>query len=114
MEQTRFPDDCSAQRIAMERQARSRREAEAAQQSACAAAPGQECSERTITAQNEAASYRTLQDQYRMCRQRSLRVNPFGHPGISYSHGLWSDPLEFELDYRSGSSSFLSFPSTPH
>ena len=101
VQNTRFPDDCSAQRIAMERQARSRREAEAAQQSACAAGPGQECSDRTSAAQSEAEQYRTLQDQYRQCQQRSLRANPFGHPaGVSSSHGQLFDSFDFDLDYR--------------
>jgi hypothetical protein len=101
VQQTRFPDDCSAQRIAMERQARSRRDAEAAQRRACAAGLGQECSDMTSAAQSEADLYRTLQDQYRTCQQRSLRTNPFGHPaGVSSSHGRSFDPFEFDLDYR--------------
>ena len=100
-QQTRFPDDCSAQRIAMERQARSRRDAEAAQQRACAAGLGQECSNMTSAAQSEADLYRRLQDQYRTCQQRSLRTNPFRHPaGVSSSHGQSFDPFEFDLDYR--------------
>jgi len=97
---TRFPDDCSAQRIAMEQQARNRREAEAAQQRACTARPGQECSDMTSAAQSEAEQYRTLQDQYWQCQQTSLRANPFGHrAGVSSSHGQF-DPFEFNLDYR--------------
>jgi len=101
VQQTRFPDDCRAQRIAMERQARSRREAEAAQQRACTAGPGQECSDLTSAAQSEADLYRTLQDQYRTCQERSLSTNPFGHPTrVSSSHGLLFDPFQFDLDYR--------------
>jgi hypothetical protein len=85
----------------MERQARSQQDAEAAQQSACAAGPSQECSSMTSATLSEADRYRTLQDQYRTCRQRSLRTNPFGHPaGVSSSHGQLFDPFEFDFDSR--------------
>jgi hypothetical protein len=99
--QTRFLDDCSGLRMAMERQAQRKQAAESAQQSACSTTSRQGCSDLTSTAQSEANLYRALQDRYRLCQQRALSVNPFGRAAVSsYSHGLLFDPLSFDLDYR--------------
>jgi len=99
--QTRFLDDCSGLRMAMERQAQRMQAAESAQQSACTTNSRQGCSDLTSTAQSEANLYRALQDRYRLCQQRALPVNPFGRAAVwSYSHGLLFDPLSFDLDYR--------------
>jgi hypothetical protein len=99
--QNNFADDCRGARAAMEQQARRMEAAHSAQLSACSKGAGQECSDSTSTAENEAHLYRTLQDQYRICQRRSLTVNPFGHPaGSSYSQGLSLDRLESDLDHR--------------
>ena len=99
--QTRFLDDCSGLRMAMERQAQRMQAAEAAQQSACTTSSRQGCSDLTSTAQSEANLYRTLQDRYRLCQQRTATANPFGRAAVwSYSRGLLFDPLYFDLDYR--------------
>lgn len=99
--QNRFPYDCNAERVAMERQAQRMQAAEGAQQRACSTGSGQDCSDRSSAAPSETSVYRTLQAQYRACQQRSLGVNPFGHSaGAGYGRGLSFDPLEFELDYR--------------
>lgn len=98
--QVRFLDDCSRLRLAMERQAQRIQAAEAAQQSACASGPGQQCSDLSSTAQSEGSLYRSWQDRYNRCRQQLLTAYPFNGPGIwSYSPGLLFDPLEMNLDY---------------
>jgi hypothetical protein len=97
--QTSYAYDCSALRISLQQQEQRMQSAQAAQQSACSAGPSQDCSDLTSTSQGEASRYRTLQDRYRMCQQRSFTGNPFGRAaGPSYSQGLLFDPLEFELD----------------
>ena len=99
--QTRFLDDCSGLRMAMEQQARRMQAAEAAQQSAFSTGSRQDCSDLTSTWQSEASLYRTLQDRYRLCQQRSLSVYPFSSfGGLSYSPGLLFDPLGMDLDYQ--------------
>jgi hypothetical protein len=99
--QTRFLDDCSGFRLAMERQAQRMQAAEATQQSVCTTGSRQDCSGLTSTAQSEASLYRALQDRYRLCQQRTQTVNRFVRPAVwSYSHGLLFDPLEMDLDYR--------------
>lgn len=99
--QTRFMDSCSGQRRVMEQQARRMQAAESAQQSACASGSMQDCSNSTGTAQSEANLYRTLQDRYQTCRQRSQAAYPFTRFGFSgYSSGLLFDPLEFDVNYR--------------
>jgi hypothetical protein len=74
--------------------------AESAQQSACSAGHSQECSDLASTAQSEASLYRSLQERYRMCQQRSPMAYPFGGYGRwNYSSGLLFDGLEMDLDY---------------
>jgi hypothetical protein len=100
-QESRFPYDCNAERVAMEQQAQRMHSAEAAQQSACSAGSGQDCTDRTSASQSEASRYRTLQAQYGSCQQRSMGVNPFGHSaGAGSRQGLSFDPFEFDLDYR--------------
>jgi hypothetical protein len=99
-QQSRFPYDCNAERVAMEQQAQRMHAAEAAQQSACSTGSGQDCSDRTSVSQNETSAYRTLQAQYQACQQRSIGVNPFGHSISGHSQGLSSGPLNFDLEYR--------------
>jgi hypothetical protein len=97
--QTNYAYDCSALRMSLQQQEQRMRAAEAAQQSACSAGPSQDCSDLTSTSQGEASRYRTLQDRYRMCQQRSFTVNLFGRrAGPRYSQGLLFDPLEFDFD----------------
>lgn len=98
LQQTRFLDDCSGLRMAMQRQERSMRTAEATQQSACAAGPGQECSDLTNSAQSESRLYQELQRRYQMCRQRSLTAYPAGGYG-GYPSGPSWNPLGVDLDY---------------
>jgi hypothetical protein len=99
--QTRFMDSCSGQRRVMEQQARRMQAAGSAQQSACASGSMQDCSNLTGTAQSEADLYRTLQDRYQTCLQRSQAAYPFTRFGFSaYSSGLLFDPLEFDVNYR--------------
>jgi hypothetical protein len=87
--------------MAMEQQARRMQAAEAAQQSAFSTGSRQDCSDLTSTWQSEASLYRTLQDRYRLCQQRSLSVYPFSSfGGLSYSPGLLFDPLGMDLDYQ--------------
>ena len=74
--QVNFLDNCGALRMAMERQERSMRAAESAQQSACSAGVPQDCLDATGAAQSEAGRYHELQNQFQMCRQRSLRGVP--------------------------------------
>lgn len=98
--QTPFLDDCSGLRRMMEQQALRMQAAEAEQQSACSTAGRQDCSDLTSAAQSEGNLYRTLQDRYRMCRQRSLGAFPFTAFGFSgYSAGLLLGSLDMELDF---------------
>jgi len=98
--QTRFLDDCSGVRMAMEQQAQRMRAAEAAAQSACSTGARQDCSDLTSAAQSEANLYRELQNRYQQCRQRSLTFYPFSGFGLwSYSPGL-SLEGERNLDYQ--------------
>jgi hypothetical protein len=99
LEENHFPYDCNWQRLAMEQQEQRAAAAEAAQKNACSTDSAQDCSERTSASQNEISAYRTLQDQYRACQQRSYGMNPFGHAVSHYSHGLSSYPLDFDLEF---------------
>jgi len=84
----------------MEQQAQRMQAAEAARQSACSTAARQDCSGLTNAAQSEGNLYRTLQDRYRRCQQRSLSAFPFAAFGFGgYSAGLSFGSLEMELDY---------------
>lgn len=70
-----------------------------AAQTACSATAGQDCSGLTTAAQSEGSLYRTLQDRYRKCQQRSMGAFPFPAFGFSgYSAGLMFGSLEMELD----------------
>jgi hypothetical protein len=95
---TSFFDDCSGPRRMMEQQAQRMQATEAAQ-TACSATAGQDCSGLTTAAQSEGSLYRTLQDRYRKCQQRSMGAFPFPAFGFSgYSAGLMFGSLEMELD----------------
>jgi hypothetical protein len=99
--QTVFPNDCSALRQALKQQSQRMQTAQAEQQSACSTGPSQDCSDRTNASQNEDTRYRTLQEQYRMCRQRTVSSYPFGrHASWISSRGLLLDPLEMGVDYQ--------------
>jgi hypothetical protein len=92
--QVRFLDDCSSLRLLMERQAQSMQAAESARQGACSAGSTQECATLDSTAQSEANLYRTLQDRYRLCLQRSRTAYTFsGFPFKGYSTGIWFEPF---------------------
>jgi len=98
--QNRYLDDCAGLRFALQQQARRMQAAESEQQSACSTGRSQECSDLTSTAQSEASLYRSLQDRYRMCQQRSPAAYSFGGYGRwNYSSGLLFDGLEMDLDY---------------
>jgi hypothetical protein len=88
-------DDCLGQRRIMEQQARRMQAAEEAQQRTCASGSSQDCSGLTGTAQSEANLYRTLQDRYQRCVQRSQTAYSFTGFGFGgYSSGL----LEFDVN----------------
>jgi hypothetical protein len=97
--ENRIPYDCSAQRIAMQQQARRMRESQAAEQSACAGGAEQDCSAMTSTALSEASLYRTMRDRYRSCLQGAFSINPFGHSSGSGVSVLMFDPMGLELDH---------------
>lgn len=97
--QTRFLDDCSSLRLAMDRQAQRIHAAEAAQQSACSTGPSQQCSDLSSTAQSESSLYRSWQDRYNRCQRRSMIAYPFGGGIWSYSAGLLFDRLEMDWEY---------------
>lgn len=98
--QTRFGDDCSGLRFAMERQAQRMRAAESVQQITCASAATQECSDLTNTSLSETSLYRALQSRYRQCRQ-SITAYPFGGTAVwSYASGLSFDALVTDWDNR--------------
>jgi hypothetical protein len=98
--QNRYLDDCAGLRFALQQQARRLQAAESAQQSACSTGRSQECSALASTAQSEASLYRSLQERYRMCQQRSPAAYSFGGYGRwDYSQGLLFDGLEMDLDY---------------
>ena len=99
--QASFPDDCSGLYQAMEQQSQRMQTAQTEQQNACSAGPSQNCSDMAITAQNEDTRYRSLQERYRMCRQRALSSYPFGrNASWTSSRGLLLDPLEMRMDYE--------------
>jgi hypothetical protein len=75
--QTPFLGDCVGLRTVLERQAQRMQAAEAARQSACSTGSGQQCSDLTGTAQSEGSLYRSWQDRYNRCQQRSLRAYPY-------------------------------------
>lgn len=98
--QTSFIDDCAGLRRLMEQQAQRMQAGEAARQSACSNASSPDCSGLTTAAQSEGSLYRTLQDRYRRCQQRSLGAFPFPAFGFSsYSAGLMLGSLGLDSDY---------------
>jgi hypothetical protein len=99
--QAGFPDNCSGLRQAMQQQAQRMQTAQVEQQIACSTGPSQSCSDMASTAQNEDTRYRTLQEQYRMCRQRGVSSYPFGrNASWTSSRGLLLDPTEMGVDYQ--------------
>jgi hypothetical protein len=99
--QVRFLDDCSGLRRVMEQQAQRMQAAESARQGACSTSIAPDCSTLSGTSQSEASLYRSLQERYRQCLQRSRIAYPFtGFGYISYSSGLLFSPLDFELEYQ--------------
>ena len=98
--QTQFLDECTAERVAMENQAQRAQAAEAARQSACEKGASQECSNLSSAAQSESSLYRSWQNRYNRCRQRS-GIRSFSGLGIrSYPSGIFFDRLKMDLDYR--------------
>jgi hypothetical protein len=77
LRQTPFLQDCSAQRMALQRQQQRVQASELTRQNACAAGSSQECSERTSEAQSEANLHRVLQEELRRCEQ-GLTARPYG------------------------------------
>jgi len=98
--QTRFLDDCSGLRMALDEQARRMRAAQLAQQSACATGAMQ-CSDLTGASGSEANLYQALADRYRQCRYRSSIAYPFnGYRIWGSSSDFMSDSLWMGLDYH--------------
>jgi hypothetical protein len=91
LQQTRFLDDCSGLRMALERQAQRMQVAEQDRQSACTAG-AQECADLTGKAQSETSFYRELQAKYAQCRQRSPSGDPSGNFAQTGARGLLLDP----------------------
>ena len=100
--QASLPDDCSGLRQALAQQNQRGQAAQVEQESACSAGPSQDCSDKAYTAQGESSRYHALQEQYRMCQQRSVSSYPFGRHAVgNYSRrGLLFDPLEMGVDYQ--------------
>jgi len=97
---TRFLDDCSGLRAALQQQAQRMQQAELERQNACAAGATQTCTDLTTAAQSESGLYRTLQDRYRMCTQRSMTTYPSGGYGNrGYSGGAAFEPRRMELSF---------------
>lgn len=66
-------NDCGNLALAVDRQARQAQFAESSRQSSCSSGAGaQECSDLTARSQDEAARYRSLQQQYQQCRRQPL------------------------------------------
>jgi hypothetical protein len=99
LQETRFLDDCSGLRMALQRQAQRLRAAESLEQSACAAGSTQGCSDSTSARQSEDNLYRSLQARYRQCQQRSttLAYPLRGHAFSAFGSSLMFDPLSFEV-----------------
>lgn len=96
---TRFLDDCSGLRMALDQQARRMRAAELAQQSACATGAAQ-CSDLTSASQSESSLYRALADRYRLCEYQSFTAHPLNRYRIwGASSDSMSDSLWIGLDY---------------
>ncbi len=97
--QTQFLDSCNGLRMAMQRQEQRLRVAESQQQNACAADSTQFCLDSTSAAQSEAGFYRTLQERYQRCMQRSVSY-PFAGFGYGgYSAGRLFEPFDLQFNY---------------
>ena len=98
--QTQFVDSCNALRRTLQRQEQRMRAAESQQQNACAASSSQACIDSASSAQSEAALYRSLQQQYQRCMQRSLSSQPFAAFGLrGYAAGRLIEPFDLEFNY---------------
>jgi len=99
--ETHFLDDCSSARLSMERQLRLMDAAESARQNACASGPTEMCTGLTSRAESEASLYRTFQDKYRQCRQRSGLPYSFNEHALpNYFQSLSFDPLNVDTTSR--------------
>ena len=99
--QTRFLDDCTGLRLALDQQARRMQDGESAQQRACTTGLTQECSDLTGKAQSESNLYGSWQERYRQCQLRSYNAFPYGAYGY---RGRWPgwllDPSDFGADLQ--------------
>lgn len=100
--QTQFLDSCNSLRMTMQRQQQRMQAAESARQSACAAGSSQICMDSMSSAQSETALYRTLQERYQRCMQRSVSYPFAGLAGAGYggySAGRLFEPFELQFNY---------------
>lgn len=98
--QTQFLDSCNALRMTMQRQEQRLRAAESQQQNACVASSSQACMDSASAARSEAALYRSFQQQYQRCMQRSLPSQPFAGFGLrGYAAGRLFEPFDFQFNY---------------
>ena len=99
--QSGYVDECVAERMAMEQEAKRAQAAEQDQLNACNAGQTAECSDRTTSAQSENGYYRMLQDRYEQCRQRNGGRFPLGNITFTgHANGQALDRLDFEFEYR--------------
>lgn len=76
-------NDCSNLAFAVKEQARKVEDSDSSRQSSCSGnATTQECSDRTTVSQNEAAHYKSLQQEYEQCRTQ--QYSSTSHPGYQY------------------------------
>jgi hypothetical protein len=86
--------------MTMQRQEQRMRAAESQQQNACVASSSQACMDSASAAQSEAALYRSLQQQYQRCMQRSLASQPFAGFGLrGYAAGRLLEPFDLQFNY---------------
>jgi len=112
--QTQFLDSCVGLRMAMQRQQQRIQASESSRQSACAAASSQMCLDAMNTAQSEADLYRTLQERYQRCMQRSLATQPFPGFGLrGYSAGRLLNRSSCNSILGKKANSARCFPSLP-
>jgi hypothetical protein len=98
--QTQFFDSCNALRSTLQRQEQRMRAAESQQQNACAASSSQACMDSTNAAQSEAALYRSLQQQYQRCMQRSGASQPVAGFGLrGYAPERLFEPFDLQFNY---------------
>jgi hypothetical protein len=99
--QSGYFDECVAEHIAMEQEAKRAQAAEQDRFNACTAGQTAECSDLTTRAQSENGYYRMLQDRYEQCRQRNGGTFPFGNITFrGHANGQALDRLDFEFEYR--------------